>query len=250
MKNQHGKHWLIIVLLTSAFAFTCNAQKTTKIIKDSTYNKHLLSDYYESMPSFPGGDAKLMNYIKKNINYPLEDKAKGIEGKVIVRFTVTKTGKVKDARVLRGLSKQIDEEAIRIANTLPDFIPGTLAKGKPADIEYTLPIVFKIEPTSNVYEVVEKMPQFPGGDGALMTFVANSINYPPDGELVGKTVIKFIITKDGFINNIKVLQSFDPICDKEAIRVINLLPKWIPGEHNGKKVNVYYTLPVIFRLQQ
>ena len=94
------------------------------------------------------------------------------------------------------------------------------------------------------------MPQFPGGDGALMTFVANSINYPPDGELVGKTVIKFIITKDGFINNIKVLQSFDPICDKEAIRVINLLPKWIPGEHNGKKVNVYYTLPVIFRLQQ
>jgi TonB family protein len=250
MKKQHEKYWLIIVLLASAFSVTCNAQKATRIIRDSTNNEHLPSDYYESMPSFPGGDAKLMNYIKKNINYPLEDKAKGIEGKVIVRFTVTKTGKVKDARVLRGLSKQIDEEAIRIVNTLPNFIPGTLAKGKPADIEYTLPIVFKIEPTNNVYEVVEKMPQFPGGDGALMTFVANSINYPPDGDLVGKTVIKFIITKDGFINNIKVLQSFDPICDKEAIRVINLLPKWIPGEHNGKKVNVYYTLPVIFRLQQ
>lgn len=250
MKKQHEKYWLIIVLLASAFTFTCNAQKDSKIIKDSTNNKHLPSDYYESMPSFHGGDAKLMNYIKKNINYPLEDKAKGIEGKVIVRFTVTKTGKIKDVTILRGISKQIDEEAIRVVNALPDFIPGTLAKGKPADIEYTLPIVFKIEPTNNVYEVVEKMPQYPGGIEALMTFVANSINYPPNGDLVGKTVVKFTIAKDGFINNIKVLQSFDPIYDKEAIRVINLLPKWIPGEHNGKKVNVYYTLPVIFRLQK
>jgi len=253
MKKQHEKYWLIIVLLVSAFAFTGNAQKATKIIKDSTNNKHLPSDYYESMPSFHGGDAKLMNYIKKNINYPLEDKVKGIEGKVIVRFTVTKTGKIKDVTILRGISKQIDEEAIRIATTLPDFIPGTLAKGKPADIEYTLPIVFKIEPTNNVYEVVEKMPQFPGGDGALSKAIEKNIIYPRfefEGFYGGKVIVKFIITKKGKISNAKILKSLDPFYDKKAIRTIKLLPKWIPGEHDGKKVNVYYTLPVIFRLQE
>ena len=104
-----------------------------------------------------------------------------------------------------------------------------------------------------IYQVVEKMPQFPGGDGALSKAIEKNIIYPRfefEGFYGGKVIVKFIITKKGKISNAKILKSLDPFYDKKAIRTIKLLPKWIPGEHNGKKVNVYYTLPVIFRLQE
>ena len=104
---------------------------------------------------------------------------------------------------------------------------------------------------NKVYTVIEKMPEFPGGEYALCSFIAKNIHYPPmDGcGNPGKVIIRFIITKSGDVSHIEVIRSFDPAYDKEAITVIKKLPRWIPGEHNGKKVDVYYTIPIAFRLQ-
>ena len=103
----------------------------------------------------------------------------------------------------------------------------------------------------SILTVTEKMPQFPGGDSALMTFICKKLHYPPiDGcGIQGKVIILFIITKSGAVSHVEVLRSFDPACDKEAITVIKKLPRWIPGEHNGKKVAVYYTIPIVFKLE-
>ncbi|MDD4967982.1 MAG: energy transducer TonB [Paludibacter sp.] len=277
MKNQYKKCWVIggmTVILIVACSFLGNAQtpntptygtnivdKTVNQKKDSIdQNKNinanennLIIDRYERMPTFPGGSKELFKFISKNLRYPIEDIEKGIEGRVIVRFIVRKTGKIENAKVVRSVSKSIDEEALRIVNSLPDFIPGEQG-GKKVDIEYTLPVPFKISSNTknNVYTVVDKMPQFPGGDSELFSFINSHIHYPVAGldEFpVGKVILRFIITKKGSVTGVEILRSLDPFCDREAVRVIKMLPNFIPGEHKGKKVAVYYTLPVTFKME-
>lgn len=106
--------------------------------------------------------------------------------------------------------------------------------------------------TEEPFVLVEEMPQFPGGDKALLGFIAKNIKYPPTAMkkgIQGKVILKFVVSKTGSVENIKVLKSVDPECSKEAIRVIQLMPKWKPGKQNGVEVPVYFVLPVMFRLE-
>jgi TonB family protein len=102
-----------------------------------------------------------------------------------------------------------------------------------------------------IHDVVEQMPQFPGGHDTLIHFIAKNIHYPIvsyyGNPISGKVFCHFIVEKDGSVTNITILRSLDPAYDKEAIRVLKLLPKFIPGKQNGQVVRVYYTLPVIFK---
>lgn len=103
------------------------------------------------------------------------------------------------------------------------------------------------------FEHVEQMPQFPGGESELMKFIGNSIKYPPiaaENGIEGRVIIRFVVEKNGKVSDINVLRSIDPSLDKEAIRVIKSMPTWIPGMQNGRNVAVYYTLPVLFKLQK
>lgn len=99
---------------------------------------------------------------------------------------------------------------------------------------------------------VEQMPKFPGGDAELYKFISNNLNYPAmaiENNVQGRVVVQFVVTKDGSIGNVKVVRSVDRDLDNEAIRVCKKLPKFIPGKQNGQPVNVWYTLPVTFKLQ-
>ncbi len=96
------------------------------------------------MPSFPGGDQALMKFINNNMKYPPEALKNGIEGKVIVQFVVTKTGKVGKVKVARAVNKDLDQEAVRLCKMLPDFTPGRNAMGEPVNVWYTIPITFKL----------------------------------------------------------------------------------------------------------
>ena len=103
-----------------------------------------------------------------------------------------------------------------------------------------------------VFRAVEQMPQFPGGDGELMKFLRDNIVYPAmaqENNVQGKVIVQFVVTKTGAIGEVKVVRSVDRDLDKEAIRVVKSLPKFIPGKMNGQAVNVWYTLPVTFKLQ-
>ena len=109
----------------------------------------------------------------------------------------------------------------------------------------------KPEP-EKVFTAVEQNPQFPGGDVALMKFLQSNINYPQvamENGVQGKVIVQFVVTKTGKVGEVKVIRSVDRDLDKEAIRICKSLPDFIPGKMNGQAVNVWYTLPVTFKLQ-
>ena len=99
-----------------------------------------------------------------------------------------------------------------------------------------------------VYEVVEQMPSFPGGQEALMTYINHNIKYPEEDCGQGRVTVSFIVEKDGSITNATIRRSVDPAFDREALRVISSMPKWIPGKNNGRKVRVRFNVPVQFKL--
>jgi len=103
-----------------------------------------------------------------------------------------------------------------------------------------------------VFQVVETMPSFPGGDAALFKFLNDNIKYPviaQENGIQGRVICQFVVNRDGSIVDVEVVRSVDPSLDKEAVRVIKAMPRWAPGKQRGKAVRVKYTLPVNFRLQ-
>lgn len=109
------------------------------------------------------------------------------------------------------------------------------------------------DPEENVvFQVVEKMPDFPGGRSALMQYLSENIKYPPiaaENNIQGRVVCQFTVWKDGSIKDISVVRGIDPSLDREAVRVVQSMPKWTPGQQRGKAVNCRFTLPILFRLQ-
>ncbi|MCR4602079.1 MAG: TonB family protein [Prevotella sp.] len=105
---------------------------------------------------------------------------------------------------------------------------------------------------TKVFEVVEQMPQFPGGDAALVQYLSSHIKYPVVAEengIQGRVICTFVVERNGSITNVRVVKSVDPSLDKEAVRVLKGMPNWVPGKQDGSAVRVKYTVPVTFRLQ-
>ena len=133
-------------------------------------------------------------------------------------------------------------------------IASTEDVGQAVEIKYVAPTVEEEEPEEQtIFEVVEQMPEFPnGGMAGLMQFLSKNIKYPTiaqENGTQGRVTVQFVVNKDGSIVDATVLRGVDPYLDKEAIRVINSMPKWKPGMQRGKPVRVKYTVPVMFRLQ-
>jgi protein TonB len=107
-------------------------------------------------------------------------------------------------------------------------------------------------PKEEVFHHVEQMPVFPGGDAELMKWLSNNIIYPTiasEQGIQGRVTLRFVVRPDGSIDDVQVIKSLEPSCDREAMRAVKKMPKWIPGKQNGNAVSVYYNLPVQFRLQ-
>lgn len=110
----------------------------------------------------------------------------------------------------------------------------------------------KPEVATKVFDVVEEMPSFPGGNAALMSYLNSNTKYPvvaQENGVHGRVIISFVVERDGSISDVKVARSVDPSLDREAQRVVKSMPRWTPGKQNGQTVRVKYTVPVVFRLQ-
>jgi TonB family protein len=226
----------------------------------------------EEMPMFPGGDSALLAFIARNTVYPPEAKQNGIQGKVIVRFAITSTGTVEQIKVLKGVSPELDNEAIRVMGLLPAFKPGRQG-GKPVAVWYMVPITFSLghkektqsdtipgkepyisKPQDNdePYVVVEEMPFFPGGDAALLNYIVKNVVYPPEAKkqgIQGRVIARFCVTKDGSVDRVSVMRGVSPDLDREAVRVLGSLSGFRPGRQGGKPVDVWYQLPIEFALK-
>ena len=102
-----------------------------------------------------------------------------------------------------------------------------------------------------VYDITETLPQFPGGQGVMMKYLAANIKYPASAvkaKKQGRVIVAFVIQKDGSVTNARIVKSVDPELDAEALRIVKAMPNWTPGTQDGKPVNVNYTIPVVFSL--
>ena len=109
-----------------------------------------------------------------------------------------------------------------------------------------------VDTTSRAFDVVEQMPQFPGGLAELMQFLGQNVRYPEEAHknnIQGRVIVTFVVEKDGSISEAHVAKSVDPLLDAEALRVVNSMPNWLPGRQNGEPVRVKYTVPITFKLQ-
>ena len=109
-----------------------------------------------------------------------------------------------------------------------------------------------IQEETKPYTAVEQMPEYPGGTTELLKYIAGHLKYPviaAEQGIQGIVTIRFVVSPSGEVTDIQILRKLDPTCDKEAVRVIKSLPKWMPGKQNGRAVPVYFTVPVRFKLQ-
>lgn len=258
--------------------------------------------HVEKMPEFPGGDMAMMEFLSKNIKYPVEAQKKELQGRVVVSFVVEKDGSLSDVKVAKSVDPQLDEEALRVVKSMPNWTPG-MQNGKAVRVKYYVPISYRLNgpavktdgqtaptprpadsPTAQPsassgekpYEVVEQMPEFPGGMKAMMEYLSSNVKYPVEAQKMGeqgRVIVGFIVEKDGTVSNAKVVKSNrfvlaqvpteggvvtkletseGPVIhelEAEALRVVQSMPKWTPGKQKGKPVRVKYNLPVSFRLQ-
>ena len=112
-------------------------------------------------------------------------------------------------------------------------------------------VIKKNQSKEPVFDVVEVMPQFPGGQDSLMSFLMHTVKYPKEAMekgVQGRVVVQFIVEKDGTVSSPNVIRAVTPALDQEAIRVVQSMPKWAPGKQRGKEVRTKFTLPVTFRL--
>lgn len=131
-----------------------------------------------------------------------------------------------------------------------DEVGGAVLKAK-EDIAAPEPPKHVVEETK-IFTVVEQMPMFPGGYGALMGYLRDNIHYPTvaaENGVQGRVVVGFVVERDGSITDVNILRGVDPSLDREAMRVVKSMPKWTPGKQNGSAVRVKYQVPVSFRLQ-
>ena len=235
----------------------------------------------EIMPEFPdGGMSGLMQFLSKNIQYPINAQKNHTQGRVTEQFVVNKDGSISEPKIIRGVDPDLDGEAIRVISLMPKWKPG-MQKGQPVRVKYTVPVMFRLSDDGQkeeykpipkidetvvvgyaskqapaeedpVFEVVENMPEFAGGMGGLMQYLSKNIKYPVEAQkagIQGRVIMQVIIDKNGNVTNPKVTQPVDPLLDTEAIRVTASMPKWKPGTQRGMPVNVKYTFPIVFRLQ-
>lgn len=248
----------------------------------STDPSDLVFTVVEVMPEFPGGQGALLQFLAKSIKYPVIAQQNGIQGRVTCSFVVGKDGVIRNIEVIRGVDPSLDLEATRVISMMPKWKPG-MQKGKEVSVKYTVPVTFRLQgkednkPTplpagegdneitvvgygeqksadtsGQVFAIVEKMPQFPGGEKAINEFISKTLQYPviaQENGIQGKVVCSFIINQDGSVTDAEVVSGVDPSLDREALRIVSAMPKWTPGTQRGKAVRVKYTMPVTFTLQ-
>jgi TonB family protein len=253
---------LLPILLFTVISFIANAQQSGKA--DTSHIFYAV----EREPEYAGGLDRFAQYLQQNIVYPPGALKSRTQGKVFVTFVVEKDGTLSNVAIVRGVSEDIDAEAVRVIKNSPKWKPG-IQNGLVVRAQFTMPLSFRLPPqdmtskfpqpdsanlnqriADKVFAAVEKEPEFPGGIESFYNYIQKNIRYPEHAKknnYQGKVFITFVVQKDGTLDDIKVVRSsgYDDL-DAEAVRLIQNSPKWNPGLQNKRPVRVQYTMPISF----
>jgi TonB family protein len=194
-------------------------------------------------PEFLHGQQGLNDYFRKSLTLASEKQSADM---VTVSLIVREDGSVMQPTIEQG-ANIAPSKLLELCSKMPKWKPA-YEGGKPVAREAS----FTLRIGQKVYDVVEQMPSFPGGQGALFQYMSSNIKYPEEAEengRQGRVICSFVVERNGDITDVSVVKSVDPDLDNEAVRVISSMPRWIPGRINGKPVRVKYSVPVTFRLQ-
>jgi len=165
-----------------------------------------------------------------------------------IRFTAPVIKKDEEVKDEEQMKSQEELTNTKVAISVAD-VKG-VENGKIDIVDVKQAVTQEVE--EKVYTVIEQMPVFPGGEQELLNYINKNIKYPviaQENGIQGKVILRFVVSKTGVVDKVEVIRSLDPACDKEAIRVVKSLPKFIPGKQNGMNVAVWYTLPVTYKLE-
>lgn len=188
---------------------------------------------------------------QKEFTRPVENTPPPPALKSTIKFTAPVIKKDEEVPDEDQMKSQEELNATKTSISIADVKGNDEEHG--ADIADLKQVVVQAKPEpEQVFDMVEQMPSFPGGQEALMKYIGNHLRYPAIAQeqgVQGRVICQFVVGKDGQVRDVVVVRTLDPSCDKEAVRVLSGMPKWIPGKQNGKAVAVKYTVPIVFRLQ-
>jgi TonB family protein len=272
MKNPLSNFRMVLrrgvaVALGAVLCAGLNACRTTDNIEP---NRTPATERVAQMPQLTDAFGQ---QLMQTIRYPQSARTDGVEGKVTLGFTVTETGQITDVKVVKGVRDDLDQEAVRAFRAVKQvWQPGTQG-GKPQSVRTTSSLLFFFSPdgkasvaladpandpdvnpgpdADGAYTEVEQMPDFVGGFPALGKYLSQNLTYPAearDNNVTGTVFVEFIVRADGSIEGAKVLRGPDASLGTEAVRVVQAMPKWVPGQEKGQPVPVRYVLPIKFAL--
>lgn len=214
----------------------------------------------EDQPKFPGGNEAMMQFLGENIRYPKEAAEKKIQGRVICNFVVMKDGSIDSVNVVRGVDPLLDEEAVRVLQSMPKWEPGK-QRGQAVNVRFTLPVVFSLDRSKPAEEQREdfqkkmenfEKAEFPGGEKAFMKYLADNVRYPviaQENGIQGHISAVFNIDSKGKVTFVRFEKGVDPSLDAEVKRVIENMPDWTPAKMNGEVTSMTTGTQFVFRLQ-
>ncbi|MDE6277709.1 MAG: energy transducer TonB [Muribaculaceae bacterium] len=167
----------------------------------------------------------------------------------VTDLLITNDDEFEEEKAAKDVDKVMENEA---QTGVMDVTEGTDDLNKKTIVHEVIAETKPVEEAPVSIAMVEQKPSFPGGEAAMYQWLSSNIQYPAvasEEGIQGRVVVEFVVGKDGSITNVKVLRPRHPALDKEAVRVIKSMPKWVPGRNNGQPVKVTYTLPVTFKLQ-
>ncbi len=253
LRRQTGRRNVISMIAVLLLFAAVMIFMIAKNAYEAYQKEHAVMDQVTELSALTQQKKKEAKVERKEIPVRQEQQQVVEKVKSSVKFTapvIKKDDEVKPEDELKSQDEIMNSKvAVGALNVVGNDESGEVLKAK--EVIATEPVKPK-EEENKVFDVVEQMPSYPGGMGALMQYLSSHIKYPVIAEengIQGRVICTFVVERDGSITDVKIAKSVDPSLDKEAMRVVSSMPKWIPGKQNGSAVRVKYTLPVTFRLQ-
>jgi len=253
LRRQTGRRNVISMIAVLLLFAAVMVFMIAKNAYEAYQKEHAVMDQVTELSSLTQQKKKEAKVERKEIPVKQEQQQVVEKVKSSVKFTapvIKKDDEVKPEDELKSQDEIMNSKvAVGALNVVGNDENGEVLKAK--EVIATEPVKPK-EEENKVFDVVEQMPSYPGGMGALMQYLSSNIKYPVIAEengIQGRVICTFVVERDGSITDVRIAKSVDPSLDKEAMRVVSKMPRWIPGKQNGSAVRVKYTLPVTFRLQ-
>lgn len=248
--SRHNRAMLVIIIVL--FAVAILAWTVNTVIEQAQARPEDTTE--QAMVEMATDDVQEEEPQEEEPQRVEEQKPEVLPEEVLNTMKATELKITADAEVKEEIKSQDEMKETTTAVGATDFDKGTDDLNVVREHKDEVVVEEKTEPVDDnkVFDVVEQNPVFPGGEAALLKYVAEHICYPAmaqENNIQGRVVVQFVVTKTGSIGQVKVVRSKDPDLDKEAVRVVKSLPKFTPGKMNGHAVNVWYTLPINFKLQ-